>query len=1236
MKRLITLLLLAVPLIAATTPVQCAEALPIQFEILGESQSDLHLRISFPEPNFKACTNDDGRSGLLVEFPEATPDFDAGLLTLPVFTKLVAVPAGYRAEVRVRNSVERSYGLDALIPRDQFDGRPIRSLAEETPTVEVGDPVWMRWLRVAPVVIRPVRYDAVSRQIIAVEQVDLEFTFSPDGRDGGEEQPDVARYWSLAFDEFFRGMLLNPGVLPAIPADGLEATRGTYLIMTTDSLARHAQKLADWKRRKGFNVVVEPIAHDRSLSPDVVRDYIDNAYHTWERPPEFVLMLGDVDRGNQYLPAYRIRAPFDDPDVTDHPFTMVQGDDYFPDLFIGRMAVDAATETINATRRVIRYEQDSTGASADRYHRSTLFAGNFADNGNEILTPVATSEWLEGLLRDRGWDIDTFYYRGPGYQETKTIVESINRGVNLVSYRGWGNVTGTHRPPFYIYDLQILENGPHLPLMTFFVCNTADFGNLSYDKSFGDWAITGGTAFNPAGAIAFIGVTDLHTETRVNNPMCAGFYSGALFENQRNVSALMLRGKMEIWRNMPLSRERQDNVSNVWFYFNVYTLLGDPELNYFLDPPVRLRVQAPQSLAVGSREASFVVRDANGWGVKGAVIHLAGRGVDYTILTDRNGDALASPHLTDADTLQVTIVGQQLSPWFGRIPVIPAQRMIALDGYRIGDNEGGSAPISESTIAFRLKNLGHSDESNIAIHIASLTELCTVIDSSVEVASIVAGRTEMTPSVRIRIEPYVENGYQIPLALNIDFGTGQNRAHVEHIVRLPVRNSTFSLAHTEMLGQFLPREITGIVLSLLNTGEAADGVFGTLDSFDEALEIVENHARFGFIGEGDTVLSQDTLRLRIREGVTIGRQIQLRLILRNQAGLALGSIHFPITVGAPGPRNPLGPDGYGYYAYENTDNHPNAPRYDWLELDPMFGGANSELRVMDDEEIVRVDLPFNFKFYGEEYSQITICSNGWISFEDAAFPDFVNQPLPSPLGPRGLIAPYWDDLIGERRNVQRDSLRVLTRNDQGVGRFTIEWSRVMARSSIGPMRQTFEVVLYHPAVRQTPTGDGEILFQYQEARLVSRDMDPNYATVGIEDWGHNRGLEITYSGLRPSAIDTLTGGRAILFTTVAPDTFLNAARRPERTLPTELRLDPPSPNPFNQQTNIRFALPHASHVKVTVLDLSGREIQVLVDDERLAGEWTASLSAGSLTSGVYLIKLDAARQSRLTRAVLLR
>ena len=76
------------------------------------------------------------------------------------------------------------------------------------------------------------------------------------------------------------------------------------------------------------------------------------------------------------------------------------------------------------------------------------------------------------------------------------------------------------------------------------------------------------------------------------------------------------------------------------------------------------------------------------------------------------------------------------------------------------------------------------------------------------------------------------------------------------------------------------------------------------------------------------------------------------------------------------------------------------------------------------------------------------------------------------------------------------------------------------------------------------------------------------------------------------------------------------------------------PNPFNPQTTIKFSLPEAQLVNLSVYNMLGQQVMTLVDRELPAGYHTAKWFAGDIASGVYIYKLTSGNKS-LTQKMLL-
>lgn len=78
------------------------------------------------------------------------------------------------------------------------------------------------------------------------------------------------------------------------------------------------------------------------------------------------------------------------------------------------------------------------------------------------------------------------------------------------------------------------------------------------------------------------------------------------------------------------------------------------------------------------------------------------------------------------------------------------------------------------------------------------------------------------------------------------------------------------------------------------------------------------------------------------------------------------------------------------------------------------------------------------------------------------------------------------------------------------------------------------------------------------------------------------------------------------------------------------------PNPFNPSTVIRWQLAVGSHTRLAVYDILGREVAVLVDGAMPAGRHSATFDASGMSSGVYLIRMQAGNQSFTRKMMLVR
>jgi hypothetical protein len=78
------------------------------------------------------------------------------------------------------------------------------------------------------------------------------------------------------------------------------------------------------------------------------------------------------------------------------------------------------------------------------------------------------------------------------------------------------------------------------------------------------------------------------------------------------------------------------------------------------------------------------------------------------------------------------------------------------------------------------------------------------------------------------------------------------------------------------------------------------------------------------------------------------------------------------------------------------------------------------------------------------------------------------------------------------------------------------------------------------------------------------------------------------------------------------------------------------PNPFNPSTTIRFDIPATSMVRLSVFDLLGREVAVLVNEKRNAGVFETKFLNGGVSSGVYFFRLQAGDYAQTRKMILIK
>ena len=227
--------------------------------------------------------------------------------------------------------------------------------------------------------------------------------------------------------------------------------RADYLIITHNLFVNASKRLADHRREDGLEVEIVNVLdiYDEfsggQMEREAIADFIHYAYHHWERPPSYVLLMGDAtyDYRNiigggkpSYVPSmyYHARARGNSP--SDYLYTLVDGDDLLPDLALGRLAVSSSQQAEDTVDRIIRYDTD---IEAGDWRSRVIYLANHHDRGqftkpSDALASTYTEPY--GLESVKIYNPD----KTPVPNATGGVfIDAMNEGSLIVNFAGHGS-----------------------------------------------------------------------------------------------------------------------------------------------------------------------------------------------------------------------------------------------------------------------------------------------------------------------------------------------------------------------------------------------------------------------------------------------------------------------------------------------------------------------------------------------------------------------------------------------------------------------------------------------------------------------------------------------------------------------------------------------------------------------------------------------------------------------------
>lgn len=1028
---------------------------------------------------------------------------------LPTITRIIAVPFDSDPQLKILQSDFTELKDIKLAEADREDLQSLDPLNQGQsgyyqPQLAKGEIAGeMRDLRLYAITLCPVQYDPQTFSLKICTRIEVEIS---------HPGTQITRDQSLseAFAPLYRGIVDNPAVFSPF---GL--TRGAYWIIYPDAFAANIQPLVDWKTAKGFSVAQLP----KSIvgtSYTAIRTYILTRFDSCTVKPDYIVIVGDVTMPNNYgIPTKPFSNGYGDGD-SDNYYTFLRGGDYFPEVLIGRISIDNASELANYLDKLFQYERTPYMTDTGWYHRATMVCGS---DGYSFVSPRLTKMWCREVMMDSGYtQVDTFFASWSDPVPLEDISASIDNGVSFVNYRGYGYANSWTPPDWSSYHIDALTNGPMYPIMTSIVCATGDF-NDSEDNCFGEHWIRD----NQKGGAGFIGNTNHYAHTKWTNAIDVGIYWGWFVTGSATLAQGQLMGKTHLYNAFPNNRETGGQVE---LYTNTYNDLGDPELNIWIDIPRAMTASFDDSISVGESQINVhVANDIGGPLANAAVCIWKGSEVFETGFTGADGNILLVSNAQTPGDMRLTVVAKDFIPIEDTIDYYTASVIVGYlshildddaNGESVGDGNGQANPSELLEIPVTVQNFG-ADGTALGVHAAlsSEFEFARIERSGADFGDIAPGATVVSSQpylVRIAANAPDQQTISLPLQISDEGGRDWQSA-----VRLTISAASIRYDSLQVInggnGRIDPGETVDLVIFAENAGSRAMvGANAILRCVESDVTITDSTSYFGDCQpRGSFNNSNDRFTISVSPDARNGQMLNFEIVFTG-SGPQESADGFGRMVGTIATTDPVGPDSYGYYCYDNTDTgYADCPTDTFIAINTSWSYV-----TLTDDDAATIPLPFPVQYYGQTFDSLTICDNGFVAMGSTWFTNFFNSPIPGPQNARAMVAPFWDDF-------QTSSLRVYYHHDTTTARFIIGWRNALDGDN--GQNQTFEIVFLDEEIYPTITGDNEIEFAYW---LVN---SPSTNSVGICSPDRRDGIGYLFDDLYAPGAAALAQRRVLKFTT---------------------------------------------------------------------------------------------------------
>ncbi|MBC8479221.1 MAG: hypothetical protein H8D46_02055 [FCB group bacterium] len=711
------------------------------FTLVQESDSEIQL--NFLLGNFE-MVQINGESRVITGAAGKT--MEAGLPELPVFTTFIEVKldriysVDYSVEsstiiqdIRLVPATIIEPGAETIDPPQRNEEFYLSGTVYPQAAVSLAEPMIMRNVKILAVKVIPFNYNPGMSELEVFDELNITI------RSTGIDPDHVNRQLqpSGVFEELYSSILLNHE-----PADRSEYQTPAVLYICgggSSGVIQHPyfQQLVEWRHKRGWVVYTAHTGTTGSGS-NQIKNYIEDAYDTFDPPPEIVALVGDVG-GTFTVPTFYENWSWYSGEG-DHPYSLLDGDDILPEVLVGRISVNSSSDVSNVINKTLHYEKAL-------YMGNNWFEkGAVASDPNDSGMSVAdVGMYVEQLMDAHGMEDVRLKIQGSSW--ASWMENQLDEGLLYFHYRGWGLFSG-----FDSGNIYALNNGFATPFISFITCGT---GSFAQGTSLTEDFIRVGSVNSPKGGVTAIGTATLGTHTVFNNILDMGIWEGVFAKDLDYAGSALASGKLALLTAYPSD---PDNKVSMFTHWN--NLMGDPALNLWTDTPKIIIMDHPESVGIGSNYIDVQILDEYENPVTDAVVTAVTDNdeIFVSVYTGEDGIAEIPLPLDYSGNVDLTVTKKNCKPVESEFSIYDDGPVVNIDENNLtqdeisGNNDGLINPGEAFSVTIPVYNFGDESAENVAIHVESSSDLLELDNPDGVIAYLEAGGTsawELTGTVLI-------------------------------------------------------------------------------------------------------------------------------------------------------------------------------------------------------------------------------------------------------------------------------------------------------------------------------------------------------------------------------------------------------------------------------------------------------------------------------------------------------